>query len=157
MLTLTLPPRHGSEPRTGLRPPQLQFSDISPRSVYLELKRWMFSSFPHAREEATRISVPSSRALWLNEDVPATRDAFMPPSGSREFAHVHEDGSLHVVLGVADQAEVIRKKWGIPHPWKNRGVNEILIFAPRNSEEMAIVKPVISASYAHATGQEVAA
>jgi hypothetical protein len=157
MRTLTLPQRQGSEPRTGLQPPQLQFSDISPRSVYLELKRWMFSAFPHAREEATRISVPSSRALWLNEEVPATPNAFMPPPGSREFAHVHEDGSLHVVLTEADQAEVIEKKWGIPHPWKNRGVNEILIFAPRNAEEMAIIKPIISASYAHALAQEVAA
>jgi hypothetical protein len=147
MSTFRLPHRTGEPPKTGLQPPQLQFSDQSPCDVYEKVAAWFFSSFPHAREEPTRISVPSSRALWLDENIAAPASAFMPPRGSREFAHLHEDGSFHLVMDEDDEAEVIQKGWGLHHPWKNRGVNEILVYAPRNTQEIEILKPVIEASY----------
>ena len=46
-----------------------------------------------------------------------------------------------------DEQEVITKGWGLYHPWRDRGVNEILIFAPRDDKEVAVLKPVIEASY----------
>jgi len=85
--------------------------------------------------------------LWLDENITAPTSAFMPPNGSREFAHLHQDGSFHLVIADADEREVIEKGWGLPHPWKNRGVNEILVNAPRNSEEIGLLKLVIEASY----------
>lgn len=151
MKSFTLAQRTGNQPKTGLQPPQLQFSDTSPREVYEKVAEWFFSSFPHTREEPTRISVPTSRALWLDEDITAPAAAFMPPPGSREFAHLHADGSFHLVMAEPDENEVIEKGWGLPHPWKDRGVNEILVFAPRNNEEIEILKPVITASYRFAT------
>ena len=154
MHDFNLPRREGPQPTTGLQPPQLQFSDTSPQSVYEQIAEWMFSSFPQAREEPTRISVPTSRALWLNESIAASPDAFMPPPGSREFAHLHRDGSLHLVLNEGDQREVLAKGWGLLHPWKNRGVNEILVFAPRDDEEVELLKPVIAAAYANARTQQ---
>lgn len=97
-MPLELPKRPGPQPETGQKPPQLQYSDTSPPELVDALKAWAFSAFDHAREEPTRISVPTARALWLDERIPAASDAFMPPEGSREFTHFHEDGSMHVVL-----------------------------------------------------------
>ena len=151
MSSINLPHRAGDPLVTGKQPPQLPFSDQSPRDVYDKMAEWFFSTFPHAREEPTRISVPTSRALWLNEEVKAPADAFMPPSGSREFAHLHEDGSFHLVMDEKDEQEIIAKGWGLYHPWRDRGVNEILIFAPRDEQEVAVLKPVIEASYRFAT------
>ena len=111
------------------------------------MAKWFFSSFPHTREEPTRISVPTSRALWLDEDISASLSAFMPPPGSREFAHLHDDGSFHLVMDEDDEREVIAKGWGLHHPWKHRGVNEILVYAPRSDDEIEMLKPVIAASY----------
>lgn len=151
MSNFNLPHRAGDPPVTGKQPPQLQFSDQSPRDVYGKMANWFFSTFPHTREEPTRISVPTSRALWLEEGIEASANAFMPPPGSREFAHLHEDGSLHLVMDEKDEQEVIAKGWGLYHPWRDRGVNEILIFAPRDETEVAILKPVIEASYRFVT------
>lgn len=147
MSDFTLPQRSGEPPVTGKQPPQLQFSDQSPRDVYQRMAEWFFSTFPHAREEPTRISVPTSRALWLDESISAASSSFMPPPGSREFAHLHEDGSFHLVMAAEDEREVIDKGWGLHHPWKDRGVNEILVYAPRSDQEIELLKPVIEASY----------
>jgi hypothetical protein len=147
MSSFNLPQRAGDPPVTGKQPPQLQFSDQSPRYIYRRMAEWFFSTFPHTREEPTRISVPTSRALWLNEDIEASPEAFMPPPGSREFAHLHEDCSFHLVMDEKEEQEVIAKGWGLYHPWRDRGVNEILIFAPRDDKEVAVLKPVIEASY----------
>lgn len=62
MQLLNLSQRVGAPPKTGAKPPQLQFSEASPRNVYLAMAEWFFSTFPHTREEPTRISVPTSSA-----------------------------------------------------------------------------------------------
>ena len=147
MSSFILPRRTGEPPVTGKQPPQLQFSEQSPKDIYEKMAEWFFSTFEHAREEPTRISVPTSRALWLDESIDAPPTSFMPPPGSREFAHLHEDGSFHLVMTPEDESEVIDKGWGVHHPWKDRGVNEILVYAPRNVDEIEILKPVITASY----------
>lgn len=147
---LILPKRIGQAPRTGQEPPQLQYSDTSPQEIVDTLKAWAFSAFDHAREEPTRISVPTARALWLDESVPAAPEAFMPPPGSREFAHFHADGSMHVVLSDENERAVLDAGWGIPHVYHHRGVKEMLIFAPRDADEMETVKAIVLASYENA-------
>jgi hypothetical protein len=148
-----LPARHGEAPQIGQVPPQLQFSDKSPRDIYKKCNDWMFSTFPKVRKEPTRISVSTSIAMWLdeNEDVGHT-DAFMPPSGGREFTHLHLDGSIHTVVGTEVEDEIITKKWGVRHMYYDRGVKEVLIYAPRNEEELEIIKMVVIKSYEYATG-----
>ncbi len=147
MNSFVLEQRRGAAPITGEQPPQLQFSGTSPREIYQAMAAWFFTSFDHTREEPIRISVPSSRALWLDERIDADPEAFMPSPGSREFTHLHKDGSLHLVLSERDEGEVTAKEWGLHHPWKNAGVNEILVYAPRDLEEVELLKPVIEASY----------
>ncbi len=155
MQLLNLPQRVGAPPETGAKPPQLQFSQISPRNVYQSMAEWFFSKFPHTREEPTRISVPTSRALWLDESVDAPAKAFMPPAGSREFAHLHADGSWHLVVDDDLVRHVDEQSWGERHPWYDRGILEVLVYAPRDLGEMAIVQQLVAASIAYASNQQL--
>ena len=124
----SLPVRQGAPPIVGERPPQLQFSDLGPQNIRKELRDWAFSSFPNVREHDTLISVPTSRAMWLDEGIAAAhKDAFMPPAGSREFCHLHADGSLHAVVDEPVEQEILKKNWGIRHMYYDRGVKEILV------------------------------
>jgi hypothetical protein len=157
MKMLTIKRRKGDKPVTNPQPPHLQISEQSPREIYRELNAWVFSAFDLVREEPTRISVPTSRAMWLHEGVTASPEAFMPPSGSREFAHTHKDGSMHLMLPSNDEQAVLDAGWGELHPWHNRGVQEILVYAPRNTDELETVKTIVEASYRHVMSANVAA
>jgi hypothetical protein len=150
---LNLPIRVGDAPEIGQVPPQLQFSDLGPEAVRLALKVWAFQAFPKAREHDTLISVPSSRALWLDESVPVVHDdAFMPPSGSREFCHLHEDGSFHAVVDRSVEDEILEKGWGVRHMYYDRGVKEVLVYAPRDAQELMLAKSIVIESYRYASG-----
>jgi hypothetical protein len=152
-IQFNIPQRQGEAPQIGQVPPQLQFSDKSPRDIYKKFHDWMFNTFPKVRKESTRISVPSSIAMWLDENENVGHiDAFMPPSGGREFTHLHLDGSIHTVVGTALEDEIINKKWGVRHMYYNRGVKEVLVYAPRNEEELEILKTIVVKSYEYATG-----
>lgn len=157
MTQFTLPPRSGNAPKIGETIPQLQFSDLSPDNVRTKLWDWAFSNFEDVSEEDTRISVPTSRAMWLDSAVPAAHDdAFMPPSGSREFCHMHLDGSIHAVVASEVEDEIIGKQWGKRHPlYHSHGVKEVIVYAPRDDAEIEVLKSVIKESYAYATGREV--
>jgi len=145
--------RKGDPPKIGLEPPQLQYSDFGPEKINQELNKWAFSIFPNVREHETMISVPTSRAMWLNEDVNSAHDdAFMPPAGSREFCHLHKDGSLHAVVETNIEDEILEKKWGVRHMYYDRGVKEVLVYAPRDNSELNIVKRIIIESYRYASG-----
>jgi len=156
-MKFTLPQRDGSAPEVGATVPQLQFSDKSPELIRKKLWEWSFSTFPDVTEEDTRISVHTSRALWLDPKVPvAHRDCFMPPAGSREFCHMHLDGSIHAVVSDADEEEIIAKNWGKRHPmYHTHGVKEVIVYAPRNEEEIFVLQLVIAQSYEYATGRRV--
>ena len=151
--SIELPIREGEHPAIGQEPPQLQFSDLGPEEVRLPLKRWAFSTFPNVTEHDTAISVPTSRALWLDEKVPAAHgDAFMPTPGSREFCHLHKDGSFHAVVDALIEDEILEKRWGVRHMYYDRGVKEVLVYAPRNNDELVVAKKIITESYRYASG-----
>lgn len=157
MKSFTLTERKGEAPTVGATTPQLQFSDKSPEEIRVKLWDWAFSTFPKVRKETSKISVPTSQALWLHEDEEvANSDAFMPPAGGREFTHLHLDGSIHAVVSTEVENEVINKKWGVRHPlYYSHGVKEILVYAPRNEEEIKVLQAVIIKSYEYATGKTV--
>jgi hypothetical protein len=150
---IVLPVREGHPPEIGQEPPQLQFSDLGAEGIRSALKTWAFSTFPNVREHDTMISVPALRALWLDEGVSAAHDdAFMPTPGSREFCHLHEDGSFHAVVDTPIEDEILKKQWGVRHMYFDRGVKEILVYAPRNSDELVVAQRIITESYRYASG-----
>jgi hypothetical protein len=155
--TFKLPLRVGEAPEVGATTPQLQFSDKSPENIRQQLWDWSFSTFPNVRQETSKISVPTSQALWLHEDeTVANTDAFMPPPGSREFTHLHIDGSIHAVVGTEVENEIMEKNWGVRHPlYFTYGVKEMLVYAPRNEEEIKVLKSIIIKSYEYATGKTI--
>jgi hypothetical protein len=152
-----IPKRIGDKPVTGSQPPHLQFSEQSPEDVFEKMQQWALfdlpNSVPFIRKHPTLISVPSSQALWLDESKQAEKDVFMPPSGSREFAHLHADGSWHLVVAENTVDEIINADWGERHPWYDRGVLEVLVFAPRNEDELSIVKQLVKTSIEHASNE----
>ena len=151
--SIELPIREGGQPEIGQEPPQLQFSDLGPEEVRLALKEWAFNAFPNVIEHDTAISVTTSRALWLDEEMPAAHDdAFMPTPGSREFCHLHKDGSFHAVVNIPIEDEIIKKQWGVRHMYYDRGVKEMLVYAPRNDDELIVAKKIITESYRYASG-----
>jgi len=155
MARFTLPRRDGAPPKIGETIPQLQFSDLSPNDIRRNLWDWAFNSFDDVTEQDTRISVPTTGAMWLDEKVPVAHDdAFMPPPGSREFCHMHLDGSIHAVVDNVVEDEIIDKGWGKRHPlYTSHGVKEVIVYAPRNETELAVLKSVVKQSYEYATGR----
>ena len=152
-----IPKRIGDKPVTGSQPPHLQFSEQSPGELFEKMAQWALFDLPdivpYIRKHPTLISVPSSQALWLDESKPAVKNAFMPPSGSRAFAHLHADGSWHLVVDENTVEEIINAGWGERHPWYDRGVLEVMVYAPRNEDELSIVKQLVKTSIEHASSE----
>lgn len=157
--TPVLTKRIGKPPVTGDQPPHMQFSDQSPRGIYEKMAQWALIDLPvqipFIRKHPTLISVPTSKALWLDESKPAVKDAFMPPPFSREFAHLHADGSWHLVVGEDTVEEILNTGWGERHPWYDRGVLEVMVYAPRNEPELQTVKQLVMASIEHASNESL--
>ena len=76
----------------------------------------------------------------------------------REFAHIHpypDMGSMHVQLRHDDAIEVIEKGWGEHHTLVTEGfrpVGLMMVFSPRDEDELGVIKSIIGCSYEHATG-----
>ena len=107
------------------------------------------------------LSSPSSACLpSAASSVPTNSEAVRnttcgaPP----EIAHMHGiDGSLHLTLGAEDAGVVIRRGWGERHPlagrWLPRGF--VMVYAPRNQEELKIMREIIKASAMWVGGVEL--
>ena len=106
-------------------------------------------------ERPSAISVPGARAMWLSEGVPTgPREGFMI---GREFAHIHPlpDGSLHAALPPEVAEEAVAKGWAEQHPVARMGYipgNVVMIYAPRNQQELEIVVGLVEESRRYATG-----
>jgi phospholipase/carboxylesterase len=150
----SLPDRHGTRPRTDNAVPHLQKTQRSPERIRQALLDWAVATLPDVTETDTRISVSATRALWLAEHVEvAHEDAFMPPPGGREFAHLHADGSLHLCVSDAAVEEIVGRGWGEVHPLKDKGVNEVLFYAPRDKPELELAKYAVAEAWSYATGR----
>ena len=146
--------RNGPRPRTTPTNPHTQLEQNPDTSIVVELARRVFS-LPGVEERPSAISVPGARALWLREEVPAgPREAFMI---GREFAHVHPmpDGSLHAALPPEVAREAIEKGWAEQHPVARMGYipqNVVMIYAPRDAEEVEVVASLVTESYRYTGG-----
>jgi hypothetical protein len=148
-----LPPRPGPRPRTTPTNPHTQL-DQQPGEPRLqeELARRVFA-LPGVEEEPSGISVPGARALILAADQPAgPPEAFLI---GREFAHLHPtpDHSAHAMLPLDFANEAIEAGWAEPHPVARMGLippNAVMLYAPRDDDELDVVERLIRASHAFA-------
>lgn len=79
-------------------------------------------------------------------------DAFMLTT---EFAHVHPapDFSLHLTLPEPLRTEAIAAGWAEPHPlagYPSISDLVVLLFAPRDVDELGVAKRLVKASWAYA-------
>lgn len=149
-----MPERVGPRPRTTPTNPHTQLEQNPDNSLVEELARRVFA-LPGVKERPSAISVPGARALWLREEIPAgPREAFMI---GREFAHIHPlpDGSLHAALPPEIAEEAIEKGWAEQHPVARIGYipqNVVMIYAPRDEEEIETITGLVVESYRYAGG-----
>ncbi|MEM7377313.1 MAG: hypothetical protein AAF460_07390 [Pseudomonadota bacterium] len=152
---LTVPHRTGPLPETSSQLPHSQLTQHGPDAVIDALHTWCFA-LPDVANQHSLISVPGSRALVLCDGVDCDPAAFMV---GREFAHIHphpDNGSMHVQLRAEDAAAVIDAGWGESHYLVTQGhlpFGLVLVFSPRDADELETVKRIVARSHAFATGQ----
>jgi hypothetical protein len=78
----------------------------------------------------------------------------------REFAHLHpaSDGSLHMVLPPEVVDQVIENGWAERHPLAGQHglpANIVMVYGPRDDEELEVVAELLRASHAVATSAVV--
>lgn len=151
-----LPQRNGSHPSVSWTIPQQQENQNSPQAMYDELFS-AISSLPGVEVGPSHISVPGARALTLRGGSDDERAFLVPQHG--EFAHLHPayDGSLHLALPAALAADVSAKAWGRPHMWAGTRLASgfMLVYGPRDRDELRIVQGIVAASHAYASGDSV--
>jgi len=112
-------------------------------------------ALPGLMEAPSAVSVPGARALVLTPASAAgPPEAFFAPG---EFAHLHPatDQSLHLSLPLRLAAEACRAGWAEPHPLVVAGElppTFVMVYAPRDEHELAVVVGLVEESYRFATG-----
>jgi hypothetical protein len=154
-MTLDLPKRRGTKPRTTPDNPHMQL-DQQPDDAALrdELARRVFS-LADVEERPSGISVPGARALCL------VASANVGPSNAfmidREFAHLHPlpDLSLHLTLDEDLGEQAVARGWAELHPVARAGMippTAFMVFAPRDDHEVDVVTSLVEASHGFAHG-----
>jgi hypothetical protein len=149
-----LPQRAGPRPKATPTNPHTQLDQNAPAAQQQALAARIFA-FACVEERPSAISVPGARALWLREECPGHAGAFMI---GREFAHLHppRDGSLHAALPPELVSAAIDAGWAELHPLAARGVipkNIVMIYGPRDAQELEVVAQLLEASWRFAHGR----
>jgi phospholipase/carboxylesterase len=149
----SLPPRTGPRPEVFTDIPQQQLTQNAPEDLQEELFARV-SALPQVAGGASHISVPGARAFRLPRSS-GPDDAYLVPA-AREFAHLHPgyDGSLHLALPPEQAADLVAKGWGAPHMWAGTRLSAgfVMVFGPRDREELETVAGIVEASHAYASG-----
>lgn len=149
-----LTPRGGERRETTGTVPHVQLGAEPVAELDAELRRRAFL-LPGVEDLPSDRSLPGARGLALDTDLLTRPDVI---SGSREFAHIHPDGSLHVWLPVERAVEVHETKWGEIHPWADRdgfwgGV--VMVFTPESPAELDVTIRVLVDAYNFVTGDQI--
>lgn len=148
-----LPERRGPRPEVTWTTPQQQQTQNPPKDLQERLFD-QIRNLPGVEVGPSHISVPGARGFTLREGS-TDEHAFLVPQFA-EFAHLHPayDGSLHVVLPPELAADLATKGWGQPHMWAGTRVSPgfMLVYGPRDDDELATVLAIVTASHAYASG-----
>ena len=148
--------RSGNPPRTTPDDPHRQLTQIAPiemQDALVERGRLLSGTYI----APSLISMPGSRAFVLDDSSPTpASEVFMI---GREYAHIHPsyDGSLHMVLPPHLVRQVVERGWGEQHPVAKMGLipmNTLMVYGPRDEEELDVVFKLLKTSYGYARGQQ---
>lgn len=148
------PARRGPRPQTQQAMPHQQLDQqASPALQEALFQRCV--TLPGVQPGPSYVSVPGARAFHLDPDLAhGAGEAFMRGT---EFAHLHPayDGSLHLALPEPQARAVIDAGWGEYHPLVAHGImppTQLMVYGPRDGEELEVVWRIIEESYAFARG-----
>ncbi|KAK8122171.1 hypothetical protein PG984_010841 [Apiospora sp. TS-2023a] len=152
-------------PRSGPRPdvpsyviPQRQTTEQSPASMLAKQEAFIAAvatdNASLLRHEPSMLEGRTHNALWLapDEDVSDGGIPLMLRRTKGEFLHPHREGSSHGIFSLTDAARLIELGWAERHPLTGIETkfgmpwSYVLIYAPRNGEELAIWKNIIMAA-----------
>jgi hypothetical protein len=143
--------RRGRRPRTTSTNPHTQLDQNAP--IALQEKVFEIGkSLAGVAAGQSLVSVPGARAFHLTGCAHSSHGAFMLEC---EFAHLHppHDGSLHMTLPPKIVDTVIANGWAELHPLAGRyglPTNIVMVYGPRDDEELSIVTDLLRASHAWA-------
>ena len=155
-----VPQRAGPRPRTDLRAPHTQLDQLVPPAERHAMSRTLISMLADLGDVVlggSNRAPPGTSGLHLK---PACAGgdprAFLLGT---EFAHVHveDDASLHAILPEPLRTAAMEAGWAEPHPFAGQPTvspDTVMIYAPRDEAECAIVADLVRASWrnAHAHG-----
>lgn len=151
--TEPLPLRPGPRTVTSYTVPHVQhFVDPVPE-VDAELRRRIFE-LPDVERRESITSITGTDGVWLSPAAPEPAAALR----DREFAHIHPDGSLHLVMPVDRAVEAIEAKWAEFHPWvgsENMWDGTVMLYTPQSAEEMAVTLQLVVDSYNFVTDRAI--
>ncbi len=152
---MPLPIRARPRPITRQGMPHAQVGVRPVPEINTELFRRAYA-LPDVENRPTVISVPGARALWLREGAPLAHPEAV--AAGREFAHIHPDGSLHVVLPVDRARDAVAAGWAEPHPLAAYLGNDgmVMLYTPLTTAELDVVSQLVYDSYSFVTGRAVA-
>ncbi len=154
-LTIVFPQRPGPRPTTTDEEPHEQLDQLGPAELWDELHQRSFA-LPGVREDTSGYSFPETRALWLDPSMAkGPEEAFI---FEQEFAHIHPrpNSSWHLQLPWELASLAISAGWAEIHPTVWLGVapaNSVMLYAPRNSEELEVIWDLVEESYRFACGE----
>jgi phospholipase/carboxylesterase len=140
--------RRGPRPQTTNTNPHTQLDQNAPLALQEKLFE-IGKSLSGVAVGRSLVSVPGARAFHL-PGCSHRHGSFMVEC---EFAHLHpsHDGSLHMTIPSELVDEVIANGWGERHPLAGKhGLpdNIIMVYGPRDEEELAVVAELLQASHA---------
>ena len=155
-LTGPLPLRPGPRPKVAPYPIPHRQLDQFPGPEFT-------STLTIASFVATRPTLAMRQSYFEkhNDAAFAARGLPIHPDGQvsgGEICHIHSDGSFHVVLAPGDAAQAIEHRWAELHPAAGRAAGAppafVLVYAPRNPDEVAAVEQLLDAAATHMTANQ---
>jgi hypothetical protein len=143
------PPRIGPRPLTRRALPHMQLEQWPPKEIVEELVHRSLR-LPYVQAKESRMASPQSLALALPDEFAAgPPDSFID---NHEFCHLHPlpEGSIHLTLPYEIRLPAIAMGWAEQHPAARMGAMPralVMVYAPRNFKELAIVLELIWSSY----------
>lgn len=144
-----LPMREGPRPASSPFPPHIELDAEPVPALVAALAEWCFG-LPDVEEQPTQMFLAESRALCVVPDATHVRaDTLM---AGREFAHIHPNGDMHIVLPPDRAQQAITAGWAEalpPDPPDQAALGRpsaastpagmVLIYTPRTREEVAVL------------------
>ncbi|NKB70450.1 MAG: hypothetical protein GKR89_25555 [Candidatus Latescibacteria bacterium] len=154
-----LPARQGPQPEETYRVPHLQLTQIAPDDMYDQLAASV-ARLPGLTVQPVQLLEPGL-GWHLEPGLEGGPDIERYANGG-SIGHLHSraQGSMHLFLPRGLFREIVRPQgWGTLHPFSAMlGVGSahsdlVMIWAPRNAEDLEVVWLIVQAAFAYGTGQ----